>query len=204
MSWSGGEFPAETLYDSLFTTPGVVYVAAAGDAPGTGWPCVSPNVVCAGGTTIRRNPFNGNFIEERSWELGSGGVSFFEPIPPYQSSISGIVGAARGVPDVALDSNPVSGAWVWDSNYFEELGGGWFIVGGTSTATPTWAGIINAAGSFHYNSNLELTEIYAHIGIAKDYNDIELGDCGPYAGYLAVPGWDPCTGVGTAKGYKGK
>lgn len=204
MSWGGPEFPAETSLEGFFSTPGVVYVAAAGDAPGTDWPCTSPKVVCAGGTTIRRNPFNGNFIEERTWELASGGVSLYEAIPSYQSSISGIVGTARGVPDVALDSNPITGAWVWDSNYFEELGGGWFIAGGTSMATPTWAGIINVAGIFHSGSETELGEIYANMGVTTDFNDTKLGDCGPYAGYLAVPGWDPCTGVGTAKGYGGK
>jgi len=204
MSWGFPEFPTETSFDSYFTTPGVVYVAAAGDAPGTDWPCVSPNVVCAGGTTIRRNPVNGNFIEERSWELGSGGASLYEAIPSYQSSISGIVGTRRGVPDVALDSNPITGAWVWDSNFFEELGGGWFIVGGTSLGTPTWAGIINAAGGFKASSAAELTFIYANKAVTADYNDTKLGDCGPYAGYLAVAGWDPCTGVGSAKGHSGK
>ncbi len=201
MSWGGSEFAAETSLESFFTTPGVVYVASSGDSPGTDWPCVSPNVVCAGGTTIRRNPFTGNFIEERSWEEAGGGVSFYEPTPSYQSAISGELGGGRGVPDVSLDSNPITGAWVWDSNYFEELGGGWFIVGGTSVAAPNWAGIINAAGGFHSSSNLELTGIYAHMATANDFNDIKLGDCGPYAGYLAVPGWDPCTGAGTAKGY---
>jgi kumamolisin len=204
MSWGGGEFSGETSYDSYFTTAGVVYFAAAGDGPGTIWPCTSPNVVCAGGTTLRRNPSNGNFIEERTWESGGGGVSLYEKIPSYQSSIATIVGKARGVPDVALDSNPITGWWVWDSNYFEEDGGGWFIVGGTSAATPAWAGIVNKAGGFAASSNAELTKIYTNKAVATDFNDIKLGDCGPYAGYLAVTGWDPCTGVGSDHGYTGK
>ena len=96
MSWGGTEFPEETSYDAAFTTPGVVYVAAAGDSAGeTGWPCVSPNVVCVGGTTIGRNPYTGDFLKESSWDLGSGGVSLYEPIPRYQSPISGIVGGSR-------------------------------------------------------------------------------------------------------------
>ena len=204
MSWGGGEFSDETKYDSIFTTPGVVYFASAGDSPGTLWPCVSPNVVCAGGTTFRRSPETGNFIQETDWTLGGGGISLYETIPGYQKPIKGIVGPARGVPDVSADSNPVTGLWVWDSNYFEADGGGWFIVGGTSAASPTLAGIVNRAGSFYASSAKELTEVYSNMTSATDYFDVTEGICGPYAGYLATTGWDPCTGVGSPVGYGGK
>jgi len=203
MSWDSLEFEGETEYDSYFTTPGVVYVASSGDNPGTSWPCVSPNVVCAGGTTIRRNPTTGAYIEQRTWELGGGGASLYEKTPSYQVGIAGLDGA-RGVPDVSLDSNPLSGMWIWDSNYFEEMGGGWFIVGGTSLATPTWAGIINVAGKFYANSAAELSEIYTRRTVSTDYTNILLGDCGPYFGYLAGGTWNPCTGVGTPVGHSGK
>jgi len=59
MSWGSGEFTQETLFDALFTTPGVVYVASSGDGPGAIWPSTSPNVVSAGGTTISRDPNTG-------------------------------------------------------------------------------------------------------------------------------------------------
>jgi kumamolisin len=204
MSWGGSEFSSEASYDSYFTTPGVVYFSASGDGPGTNWPCVSPNVVCAGGTTLRRNPSTGNFIDERAWDSGGGGASFYEKAPSYQSALGY---KERVVPDLSLNSNPISGIWVWDSNFLEELGGGWFIVGGTSAATPTSAGIVNGAGRFAASTNAELTTIYTtyagpHYG--SDFNDITLGWCGPYGGYLAVTGWDPCTGVGSDKGYSGK
>jgi kumamolisin len=206
MSWGGREFPAETKSDTtIFATPGVVYFASSGDSPGVEYPCASPNVVCAGGTTFRRNPTTLDFIEERTWELAGGGASLYEARPPYQPS--SIVGKARGVPDVSGDSNPVTGLWVWDSNYIEEEGGGWFIVGGTSAATPTWAGIVNnasAAGTFAANSAAELKEIYKNMSVAADYFDVTLGVCGPYAGYSAATGWDPCTGVGSPVGYAGK
>ena len=201
MSWGSGEFSAETTYDKYFTTPGVVYFASSGDSPGVGWPSASPNVVAVGGTTLRRNPSNGNFIEERTWEYGGGGGSFYEKPPSYQAALKYSV---RVVPDVALDANPITGVWVWDSNFFEETGGGWFIVGGTSVSSPTWAGIVNRAGAFAASSNAELTTIYGKLGVAADYHDITLGDCGPYAGYLATAGWDPCTGVGSDVAYAGK
>lgn len=204
MSWGGGEFSSETSYDSYFTTPGVVYFASSGDAPGTIWPGTSPHVVSAGGTTLRRNPYTGNFIEERSWEDAGGGPSLYEKIPSYQSVIKSIVGTQRGVPDVSFDANPITGVWVWDSNYLEETGGGWFIVGGTSVSSPNLAGIVNSAGGFAASSNAELTKIYKNLGVATAFTDIKLGDCGPYTGYLAVTGWDPCTGVGSDVGHTGK
>jgi kumamolisin len=211
MSWGGGEFSSETSYDSVFTTAGVVYFASAGDSPGTIWPSTSPNVVAAGGTTIRRSPSTGNFIDEAAWDSAGGGDSLYEARPSYQSSISSIVGSARGVPDISLDSNPITGVWVWDSFgyalsvYDEALANaGWFIVGGTSVASPNWAGIVNRAGAFAATSNAELTTIYKNLGVAADFRDITLGYCGPYDGYAAITGWDPCTGVGSDQGYSGK
>jgi len=66
MSWGGGEFTQETLFDASFTTPGVVYVASSGDSPGAVWPSASPNVVSAGGTTISRDPNSGTFLLENT------------------------------------------------------------------------------------------------------------------------------------------
>jgi subtilase family serine protease len=207
MSWGSDEYRGETSEDSYFTTPGVVYVAAAGDAPGVDYPCTSPRVVCAGGTTTARNPSTGNFLYEITWAEGSGGVSAYEPIPPYQhsnSSIRSLVGTARGVPDLSFDSNPDTGAWVYDSMEYEGEPGGWFIVGGTSLASASLAGVLNSAGSFASSSTAELQTIYGNLGNANDFNDITSGICGPYAGWTAATGWDFCTGVGSPASYAGK
>src|SRR5208337_2841403 len=115
MSWGGGEFAQETSLDSFFTSPGVVYFASAGDSPGVLYPCASPNVVCAGGTSTARNQYTGNFIAEITWQDGGGGVSQVEPIPGYQAGIRSIArqtGGYRGVPDLSADSNPNTGVWV--------------------------------------------------------------------------------------------
>lgn len=214
MSWGGSEFSGETSYDSYFTTTGVVYVAASGDSPGTIWPCTSVDVACAGGTTIRRSPTTGNFINEASWNLAGGGLSLYEKIPSYQSSISSIVGTSRGVPDISSDSNPVTGLWVYDSFGYALSGGegavdqGWYIVGGTSASAPTWAGLVNNAAtrgsSFAASSNAELTKMYTNKAVATDFRDIIFGFCGPYEGYTTASGWDPCTGIGSNQSYTGK
>ncbi|HTV57082.1 MAG TPA: peptidase S8/S53 subtilisin kexin sedolisin [Terriglobia bacterium] len=204
MSWGTDEFPAETSLDSYFRSKGIVYFAATGDTPGTAWPSTSPNVVAAGGTTTARGPSSGNLLYEITWTDAGGGLSPYEGRPAYQNSISYLVGSQRGVPDLSLDSNPDTGVWVWDSNYFDQLGGGWFIVGGTSVATQALAGIVNSAGHFNASSSAELTTIYANRSKGADFRDITTGFCGPYSGDNASAGWDVCTGVGSDIGLTGK
>jgi kumamolisin len=212
MSWGGSEFAAETSYDTYFTQSGVVYFASAGDSPGTEWPCTSPNVVCAGGTDIRRNPSTGAVIDQRAWASTGGGDSLYETTPSYQSSVASVVGTARGVPDLSFDADPITGVWVWSSyelseDYFDaELPAteGWWIVGGTSVSSPNLAGIVNRAGAFAASSNAELTTIYANKANTADFSDIGAGWCGPYGGYSTLIGWDFCTGVGNDRGYAGK
>jgi kumamolisin len=198
-SWGGGEFIGETSYDSHFVKQNVVFVASSGDGPGTIYPSTSPNVIAAGGTTVRRNPSTGAFLSEYPWDSAGGGVSAIEKRPSYQGAISSVVGNYRGVPDLSFDSDPVTGVWLMDSS-----AGGWNIVGGTSVASPALAGIINSAGAFYASTNAELTTIYANSNNTADYRDVTAGYCGPYGGYSGAAGWDPCTGVGVPKGKLGK
>ncbi len=197
MSWGGSEFFGETIYDLYFAQKGVVYFAAAGDSPGTIWPSTSPNIVSVGGTSVSRNPTTGAFQQEIAWQSGGGGPSLYEPRPSYQGVISAIVQTRRGTPDVSADADPTTGVWVYDTPY-------WYIVGGTSVATPVWAGIVNAAGRFSAATRSELAAVYANRGSSSDFTRIVQGSCGPNEGYLAVAGWDFCTGVGSPVGKGGK
>lgn len=211
MSWGTGEATEETLFDFLFTTPGVVYLASTGDSPGVEYPSASPNVVAAGGTSISRDTATGNFILESAWQDAGGGTSQVEPRPAFQNFVRFVVGNARGTPDVSFDSNPASGVWVFDSN---PVGGiGWYIVGGTSVASESWAGIINAAGGFRASSQAENQDIYSHILVfhgdddsrnGGDFRDILYGNCGVNVSNFTLPGYDLCTGVGSSLGLRGK
>ena len=195
MSWGGSEFSGETSYDGYFTTAGVVYIASAGDSPGTEYPSVSPNVVSAGGTSTGRNPNTGAFEQENAWQVTGGGSSSYEGRPSYQNAVT-LVGAHRGVPDLSFDADPTTGVWVLDNN-------SWYIVGGTSVAAPALAGIINAAGKFNSSSAAELAQLYGGLG-GGNFHDIAAGNCGPYAGYISAAGWDFCTGIGSPLGLTGK
>jgi subtilase family serine protease len=201
MSWGGDEFADEVELDAYFATPGVVYFASAGDDPGVIYPCASPNVVCAGGTSTARSINTGNLIGEITWQDGGGGISYYEPEPGYQAGLKRQLGGYRGVPDISSDSNPATGVWVWDTNAVP--GAGWYIVGGTSAASPTLAGIVNAAGNFAASSAAELSGLYG-LGGYGQFNDITYGACGYYSGTFANLGWDQCTGLGSPRGLGGR
>jgi hypothetical protein len=146
MSWGFNEFPGETQYDSYFTTPGITYIAAAGDSPGVTYPAASPDVLSVGATTLNLNG-SGGYGSETAWSDSGGGYSQFEAEPAYQDSVQST--GERSTPDVAFDGDPNTGATVY---FTPATGGGnwnwstpqgsWQTVGGTSLGTPAWAGII--------------------------------------------------------------
>jgi kumamolisin len=200
-SWNftDGEFAGETGDDSHFATPGIVYLAASGDSRIVEYPSASPNVVSVGGTTIHRNS-SGDFIGEIGWSQTGGGPSQYEPRPGYQNVVSEIVGKHRGTPDLSSDADLNSGAAV-----YSQIGcGGWCIAGGTSLATPTMAGIINAAGEFNTSTDGELTEVYNeyedNTEHSRWFRDIIDGN----NGHPCEKSYDMCTGLGSVLTYEGK
>jgi kumamolisin len=193
MSFGDAEIAQETSFDQYFTHPGVVYFAAAGDSGlgVSGYPAASPNVVSVGGTYFNRDS-NGNFTYEQYYTGGGGGdISPYEPRPSYQNGIASIVGNHRGYPDVASD-------FCCAAIYLQ----GWGSVGGTSWSSPTFAGIVNAAGSLKQSSSAQLTMMYNEMASPilyhSDFNDITIGDP------RCKVGWDLCTGIGSAHTYAGK
>jgi subtilase family serine protease len=194
MSWGDPEVSEELSWDKYFATKGVVFFAASGDG-GLGvsiYPGASPNVVAVGGTYFNRNA-SGNFVSEVYYNGGGGGdISPYEPRPAYQNGVESVVGTQRGYPDVAADfcCAPIY------------LQGAWYSVGGTSWATPTFAGIVNAAGHKAKGSVVELTAIYNELQNSTQYkqffNDITQG------GSQCGVGFDKCTGIGSPRTYAGK
>jgi len=178
----------------------VVYFAAAGDTGGEViYPSASPYVVSAGGTTIDRDS-NGNFLYESAWSDAGGGPSQYESRPSYQNIIKKIVGSHRGTPDISSEASNVSYVAI-----YSELGcGGWCGVGGTSVASPTLAGIINAAGEFNGSTNAELTEAYKEYGVKKEYKEYFTDITRGSNGYQCKKGWEYCTGIGSPLTYGGK
>jgi kumamolisin len=97
-----------------------------------------------------------------------------------------------GVPDVAAVADPVTGVVVMriDGKSLEPIGG-------TSAAAPMWSSLIA-----RLNQGLKArcgflnTLLYGKFS-AGVLHDITVGNNGAY---VAGPGWDPCTGLGSPSG----
>jgi subtilase family serine protease len=204
-SWGfNGEWSGELGDDKYLVYSGVVFFASAGDGgPPAMYPSTSPNVVSAGGTTINRDS-DGNYTGQSAWGncngAGGGGPSAYEPRPSYQNVIKGIVGSARGTPDISADANPCSGVAIYNTSYF----GGWGIVGGTSVSSPVLAGITNQAGDFKASTKAELTKTYNEYGNATKYKKYFLNITSGSNGYACTKGWTYCAGIGAPLTPKGE
>ncbi len=208
MSWGASEFAGETNYDTLFATPAghinVTYVAASGDSgamSGVTYPSASPNVLAVGGTSLTLSS-GGSYGSESGWSGSTGGFSSFEAEPSYQVASLESVGLSDGrrtTPDVSLDADPSTGYSVYDSVPYDGQSG-WFEVGGTSGATPAWAGLVAitdqglaTVGQGTLSTSELLTELYSLP--SSDFNDITSGS----NGYSATAGYDLVTGLGSPK-----
>jgi hypothetical protein len=200
MSWGATEFSGETSDDSVFTAPGITFVASSGDSGSRGapiYPSVSPNVLAVGGTPLTLNS-NGSYNSESGWSDSGGGYSKYESEPSYQTnalSASGLKSGHRTTPDVSWDANPSTGVSVYDSVRYDGQSG-WFTVGGTSVGAPSWSGLIaitdqglalNGVGSLA-NAQSSLYQLSS-----SDFHDITTGS----NGYNAGPGYDLVTGIGS-------
>jgi len=201
MSFGGRQSFGDSQQDSTFTTPaghnGVTFLAATGDngAPG-GYPALSPNVVAVGGTQITLGP-GGSYGSEVGWSSSGGGFSRFEPEPAYQQSVQST--GQRSIPDVSMDASPQSGVPIYDSYDFG-TSSPWTQVGGTSLATPMWAGLIAIADQGRALAGMSsldgatqtLPRLYSLP--SADFHDITSGFNGRYS---AGPGYDEVSGLGT-------
>ncbi len=135
--------------ESYFSTPGVVYLAAAGDA---GYLVAQPmefgSVVSVGGTHLAQGGGKRGWSETvwggGGWYGGhyyaTGAACSTEPKPSWQHD-PGCKG--RTANDVSAVADPVTGVSVYDT--YDRSG--WVIGGGTSAATPLIAGIFALAGN---------------------------------------------------------
>lgn len=174
--------------------------------PIVNFPADVPWVTAVGGTTLLRSPGG---VQETAWRGSGGGFSKFFSEPDYQRELpQGVqtqLDGQRGLPDVAANADPRSSMAI----YFD---GQWMQVGGTSAATPTWAGIIAVANQMAGRPlgfiNAALYKIAASDKAAEDFRDVTGGNNSfsegnvNVQGYTAGPGWDAVTGYGAPIGDK--
>ncbi len=206
MSFGSTEGGWTASVDASFSNPAMTYVAAAGDSgAGVNWPAVSAHVLAVGGSTLT---YTGAAPRsEIVWSGTGGGVSQYTPTPSYQNSTVPEMGtpAHRSVSDVTFNADPSSG------QYIAVLAPGattatWLSAGGTSLATPQWAGILAVADALRAKAAQSvLGDPHANIyGIASQgasyasaFYDITRGSDGSCADCYAGIGYDLPTGIGT-------
>jgi len=221
ISWGGAEASwttqAMTSFDQAFQAAaalGVTVTVAAGDDGSSDavtdglahvdFPASSPNVLGCGGTRLVGS--GQTITAETVWNDGAsggatgGGISAFFLPPAYQASVklppSSNPGAkpGRGVPDVAGDADPVTG-------YQVRVDGQNTVIGGTSAVAPLWAGLVALLNQCLGTPVGFLNPWLYSTGASTPgaIRDITSGNNGSYH---AGPGWDACTGLGSADGVK--
>ncbi len=180
------------------------------------WPSSDPLVTSVGGLQLHLNGQGNRTLPDNVWNesylfgnatAGSGGPSAVFTRPSYQNGVAKIVGLNRGTPDISLSAAVNGGALVYMS--FGGLPGpGFYIVGGTSEASPQFAGIVaiadQAAG---HDLGLLNPALYSIGSGGSGIPDITVGNntvtfsqnnhTHTVDGFNAGPGYDMASGLGT-------
>jgi len=172
----------------------------------------SPYIVQVGGTTLYMTGVASNYASEKVWNWGggkgsSGGISAAYSIPAWQQSLDFVRNpeaspTRRNIPDVAMTGDNV---YVYYNN------GSRGVFGGTSCASPLWAGftaLVNqqaallGKGSVGF-INPTLYELASESIYNTVFHDTVTGDNTSSDSpnlFHAKVGYDLCTGLGTPTG----
>lgn len=175
-----------------------------------GDPASQPFVTGVGGTRLQDTA-----PTESVWNdsadgagAGTGGISSHWAMPAYQTG-AGVVnsystattcgatsGLCREEPDISANADP-------ETPYEIVFNGGWTLIGGTSAASPLWAGLmaeVSEACPVGF-VNPALYTMAANPGSTPALHDVTVGnnDYGNLYGgtYPATAGYDQATGLGT-------
>ena len=180
--------------------------------PVNSWPSSDPLVTSVGGTQLLLDDAGNRLAPDVVWNdgfgAGGGGVSSVFSRPNFQDGVRKVTDGHRGTPDISL-SAAVDGAVVF---YFTFIPGreGYHLVGGTSEASPEFAGVVAMADQVaHHRLGWINQRLYDLRGHFSGIVDVTSGnnDLGPFTnsdgitydvpGYAAGPGYDLASGLGT-------
>jgi Pro-kumamolisin, activation domain/IPT/TIG domain len=237
LNLSPGSMAAENLIFEQAAAQGQTVFNAAGDAGNdscaynsgfptnpvlsVGDPASQPYVLGVGGTTavtVAQPPTEQVWNDGALGGAGGGGISSVWAQPPWLGakadalSSSGPCHALSGevcrtTPDVSAFADEYTGITIyWD--------GGWTTIGGTSSASPIWAGLLALINASHSCTSVATTAhgvgfaaplLYRVAANATDYssgfNDVTQGNNDVFGvtkdKYAARPGYDLASGLGS-------
>ena len=195
----------QTFFASTGDTGSSCAVAATNGVPGSGpadteYPASSTYAIGVGGTTLVTDASD-TYQNEIAWNAGGGGISPVENSGSWQNGVvPSATAGARGLPDIAFDADPNTGALIY-------VNGAPTQIGGTSLSSPLALGSWTRLQSGHHNSlGFAAPKLYGIYSSAQttpplppttmppSYHDILAGINGLYS---ATPGWDYTTGLGS-------
>jgi len=195
--------------------------------PTTTWPPSDPLVTAIGGTQLHLDANGNHTSPDTVWNdtfsvatnqfifgnngpnplAGGGGKSVLFSRPSYQNLVRGVVGRARGVPDISMSAACNGSVDVYQS--FPGIAAGWYPTCGTSEATPLFAGIVALADQVaHHSLGLINPALYAMsaqhapglIDVTSGNNTVSFTrnhKLVTVQGVTAGPGYDLASGLGT-------
>ena len=206
----------------------VTVVAGSGDAGATNfesdgatlypyrvnsWPSSDPLATSVGGTMLDLDN-NGNRLEpDTVWNdgfgAGGGGESAVFGRPLFQNGVASVVGSDRGTPDISMTAAVNGAAWIYGS-FLGAGDPGWTLVGGTSEATPIFAGVVALADQLAghrlgwINPDLYALGALSQHGVQTGIVDVTTGNntFAGVTGFDATPGYDLASGWGTVNADK--
>lgn len=219
-------------------------VAIASGGLAVDYPSSSPNVTGIGGTMFNEGgatyftPANGansgsaiSYIPEAVWNesgngnlgAGGGGASVYLTKPVWQTGAGVPNDFARDVPDLSLNSAASHDGYLYCAtgsctNGYRNAAGNLQVVGGTSVATPAFAGILalleQKLGSRIGNANPVIYGLANSSFSSAVFHDVTTGNntspckagspgcpSGGSLGYNAGTGYDLATGWGSVDGF---
>jgi kumamolisin len=205
IQWTAQAMAALDAACQSATALGITITVAAGDNGSSDgvsdgknhvdFPASSPHVLACGGTNLVGS--GSSISAEVVWNAQSqgggatgGGVSNIFPLPTWQAGMNvpppTDPAGGRGVPDVAGDADPATG-------YIIRVDGKTMVIGGTSAVAPLWGGLIAVAN----RQNGAQAGFIQPALYAKNKGAFRDTTSGNNGAFVAGPGWDACTGLGT-------
>jgi subtilase family serine protease len=177
------------------------------------WPSTDPLVTSVGGSELTLDNYGNRLAPDTVWNdsygAGGGGLSAVFRRPPFQIGVRNVVGDSRGTPDISMSAAVNGGCWIYVS--FAPFGPVWGVEGGTSEATPMFAGIVALADQLAGHRLGDINPALYLLGALSERGDRRTGivdittgnnSFGGVTGYSAGPGYDLASGWGTVDAYR--